>query len=323
MKKVFYYITLAVALVSFAASCEKNDPPVFDDANAFVAFDKTAMTISEAIVKPTGDIVAQTATLKVPVTLASVKGIEETVKFTVRDTVNHFHKLTDAKGKDEKANWTDMTAHAGVNFNLLTTSGTLKFDADHRTQYIEFEILYLPTYTGDLKFDIELTKPAGVKLGYNKKCTVTVSDVNHPLTAMFGTYTATSTIASYRSPFTITVKKDADDDHMVWFDNLFANPGWAGDDMMYYGNVDADMTTVTIPFGQTSEYKYSGTYAFILYGLSASDQETDTGSVTATIVKDDSGNVTQIDFGTEWGFLCQMELGYIGFAYPQIIAVKD
>ena len=110
---------------------------------------------------------------------------------------------------------------------------------------------------------------------------------------------------------------------MVWFDNLFANPGWAGDDMLYYGNVDADMTTVTIPFGQQSEYKYSGTYAFILYGLSASDEETDTGSVTATIVKDDSGNVTQIDFGTEWGFLCQMELGYIGFAYPQIIAVKD
>lgn len=323
MKKVFYYITLAAALVVFAASCDKNEPPVFDDANAFVAFDKTAMTIGEAIVKPTGDIVPQTAILKVPVTLASVKGIEETVKFTVIDTLYHFHKLTDAKGKDEKANWTDMTAHENVNFKLLTTSGTLTFDANKRTQYIEFEILYLNTYTGDLKFDIVLSQPANVNLGYNKKCTVTVSDVNHPLTALLGDYLATSSVLAKTNPWTMTLLKDSDDDHMVWFFNIMANAGWADYDTMICGNVDADLTTITIALGQKSEYIYSNGNAVVFYGLTADDEGVDEGSTTVTIVKDDSGTITGLDFGEQYGFWGYIpDAGTIGYAYPHITAVK-
>lgn len=300
MKKSLLYITLA-ALVA-AVSCSKNEPPVFDDANAFVAFNRTTASIAEAIVKPSGEIVEQTATLKIPVTLASVKGLQETVKFTV----------------------TDGTAKAGKHFQLLTTSGTLAFDAQNRSREIEFKILYDDAYTGDLKFTVELTKPESINLGYNSKCTITISDVNHPLTALLGDYTATSSNGAKTNPWTMTLLKDENDDHMVWFFNIFANAGWADYDTMIYGNVDDDLTTITIPLGQESEYVYSNGNPVVFYGLAMDDNGYDEGNTTCTIIKDDSGNITGLDFGEEYGFWGYIpDAGTIGYAYPRITAVKN
>ena len=73
MKKVFLYMLL-IAGMAAAVSCSKNLPPVFDDANAFVAFDQANAALDEAIIKEDGTIVPQTETIKIPVTLGSVKG---------------------------------------------------------------------------------------------------------------------------------------------------------------------------------------------------------------------------------------------------------
>ena len=80
MKKFFTYIAILTAGLVAAVSCDKNLPPVFDDANAFVAFDRPSLSVEEAVVKPNGTIVPYTATqtVKVPVTLGSLKGISET-----------------------------------------------------------------------------------------------------------------------------------------------------------------------------------------------------------------------------------------------------
>lgn len=333
MKKAFLYITVFAASLA-AASCSKNQPPVFDDANAFVAFDKTAVSMDEAIVKPSGEIVTQTATLKVPVTLASVKGISETVKFTVKAEEFQYKDYKDPEGDlTDKANWVNKTALPGVNFNLKTTSGTLTFDAAKRTQYIEFEVLYIDEYTGDMKFDIELSKPESVVLGYNKKCTVTIGDVNHPLTALLGEYEAKSSIDATTNPWQMILKKDATDDHMVWFWNIFGNNGWADDDTMYYGNVDEDLSTINVPFGQTCEYKYQGS-PITLWSLTEDDEISKTGSVTIKILKDpnDDKKIVGLDFGEEYGFLPSIDKfsdpdpltggAYISWAYPQITAVK-
>lgn len=326
-RKLFYILLMATGLL--AVSCSKNQPPVFDDANAFVAFDKPEMSLAEAVIKPNGDIVAQTATLKVPVTLASVKGIAETVRFTVKDEEYLYKDYKDPEGDlEDKTNWIDKTAHAGANFNLKTTSGTLSFDADHRTQYIEFEMVYMDEYTGDLRFDIELTKPESVALGYNSKCVITVSDVNHPLTALLGEYEAKSSYVAYNNPWTMIIDKDKDDDHMVWFFNLFANNGWAIAQTMYYGNVDQDLTTINIPFGQTCEYKYQGS-PITLWWLKDDESAGKTGSLNVTIVKEDD-KIVGLDFGEELGFLPSIDEysdpdpwnGAISYAFPQITAVK-
>lgn len=297
MKKILLYITLFAGVFA-AVSCDKNLPPVFDDANAFVAFDSASAIIDEAIIKEDGSITAQTEILRLPVTLGSVKGLEETVKFTV----------------------TDGTAKAGVNFNLKTASGTLSFDAEHRTQYIEFEILYYPQYTGDLKFTVSLVENDDIPLGYLSTCTVTVGDVDHPMSALIGNYKAVSDDGTV---WPMALYKDEKDDHMVWFFDLFGNPNWAADDTMFYGNVDEDLETITIPFGQTSVYKYKDGTPLTLYWLSLEDKVGKTGSLTVKIVKDADGNVKSLDFGTEYGFYALLEgLGYVGLVYPQIIATK-
>lgn len=297
MKKILIITALFVGLFA-AVSCDKNQPPVFDDANAFVAFDKASFSIDEAIIDADGNILPQTEKLRVPVTLGSVKGLAETVKFTV----------------------TDGTAKAGVNFNLLTTSGTLAFDAQNRTQYIEFEVLYYDEYTGDLKFTVELTPSDNVSVGLASKCTVTVGDVDHPLTDLLGTYKAASGDGNV---WPMTLYKDENDDHMVWFFDLFGNPGWSDFDTMFYGNVDDDLTTINIPFGQTSEYKYGGQTPITLYWVNDDDQVGKTGSLNVKIMKDADGRIIGLDFGEEYGFYALLEgLGYVGLVYPQIIAEK-
>ncbi len=300
MKKLLTYISCAAAGLVVLASCSKNEPPVFDDANAFVAFGKTAVSISEATIRTDGAIVNNENTLKIPVSLASVVGLTETIKFEIVEKDAEGNNLYFEEKDEEKI---DKTAHAGKHYENLTTSGVLSFDKDNRTQYIEIKPLYDDTYTGDLKFDIVLYPGEKVALGQASTCTVTISDVNHPLTAMLGDYTM-SAVNYWDGPvnYDITLKKDAKDDHMVWFNNLFDNTGWAADDMLYYGNVDDEMTTITIPFGQTSEYVYSYGFPFYLYGLSADFSLLDSGSMTVAIVKDDAGNVTGLDFGDEYGF---------------------
>jgi len=73
MKKILIYTALFAGFFA-AVSCDKNLPPVFDDANAFVAFDKASASMDEAVVDEEGNILPQTEILRIPVTLGSVKG---------------------------------------------------------------------------------------------------------------------------------------------------------------------------------------------------------------------------------------------------------
>ena len=314
MKKVFLYMLL-IAGMAAATSCSKNLPPVFDDANAFVAFDQATAGLDEAIIKEDGSIVPQTAVIKIPVTLGSVKGLTETVNFKV----------------------VDGTAKAGLNYKVNSSSTSLSFDATNRTQYVELAVIYDPRYTGDLKFTVELEPTQNVSLGYQSTCTVTVADVDHPMTPLLGTYTCKSSRGAYSNPWTIEIFKDEDDDHLIWIDNIFANPGWAIPETRFYGNVDETASTIVIPYGQTSEYKYGGSvpvtlyWSTVNYNGSAAESDSDdysehgkTGNHVVNILRDANGNVTGLEFDEEHGFVGFLEtLGWIGFNKAKITATKD
>ena len=150
MKNIIKYAIALVAAGAVMASCDINKPDIFDDDNAFVAFDKGTMSITEAA----------GAKLSIPVTLASVAGIEESVSFKV----------------------VDGTAVAGTNFELLTVSGVLNFDAENRTQYIEFEILPDGKFTGDITFSVEFVNTGSVQAGAENKCTADFSHGISPVT---------------------------------------------------------------------------------------------------------------------------------------------
>lgn len=283
------------------ASCDKNEPSVFSDNDAFVAFDAVSVTYNEDYSKDS------TMTFRIPVTLASVAGLEETVKFEIV-----------APEDSTKA------AKAGVNYELVTTTGVLSFNAENRTQYIEFITIPDGEYRGDLNFTVKLLPSETLPVGAESECVVTIGDIDHPLTFMLGAYAAASTDFFSGAPtsWTMTIYKDAEDNHKVWIDNLFNNAGWAAEDTRYYGIVSDDNTTLNIPFGQESEYKYGGTTPVLLLGLTAEGDGSDTGSVDVKILMD--GDKVTLDFGTEWGFWANIEgAGYIGLVAPGITAVKN
>ena len=296
MKLNIKYLSFLLAGAVALASCDKNEPNVFDDKDAFVAFDAVSVTYAE-------DYSKDGATFKIPVTLASVKGLEETVKFEV--------VTPEEKG-----------AVADVNYKLLSTTGVLSFDAEHRTQYIEFETMTDGEYTGDLKFIVKLLPTETLPVGSESECTVTISDIDHPLTFMLGSYTATG-VNYWNGPttWTMTFYKDAEDDHKVWIDNLFEKESWAADDTRYYGIVSDDNTTLNIPFGQTSEYTYSNGKPVTLLGFDG-ENGYDTGSVDVKIIVD--GTKVTLDFGTEWGFWVWIEgAGNLNIVNPGITAEKN
>lgn len=292
MKSLYTYIGAVLAAASILASCDKNEPSKFNDKDAFVAFDKTSLTLSEG----SEDV------LKIPVTLASVAGLEETIKFEIKEP-------------EKKA------AKQGVNFEVLTKSGTLSFNAENRTRYIEVKAIPDGEYTGDLKFSVVIYGTESIKAGSENTCTVTVSDIDHPLGFMLGEYTATG-VNQWDGPctWTMTFFKDADDDHKVWINNLFQVDGWANEKTRYYGIVSEDFTTLNIPFGQESEYKYSNGNPITLLGFDG-EQGYDTGSVDVAITRD--GDKVSLDFGTEWGVWVWIEgAGNLNIVKPGITAVK-
>lgn len=297
MRNTIKYIGLALVAAAALISCDSNDPSKFDDKDAFVAFDKTAVSLSE-------DYSTNGAVCKIPVTLASVKGLEETVKFEVVSP--------ESKGAKE-----------GVNFEVLTSSGVLSFNAENRTQYIEVKTIYDGVYTGDLKFTINLVGTDSVPAGSEGSCTVTINDIDHPLSFMLGSYTMSGIkYPSTPNTWTMTILKDPDDDHMVWFDNLFGNSGWAGDYLRYYGTVNEDHTILTIPFGQTSEYTYSNGKPVTLFGLSSDLNGYDSGYVNVNIITE--GDKVTLDFGKEWGlWFYIVDAGSIGTYLPGLTAIKD
>ncbi len=292
MKSLYTYIGAVLAAASILASCDKNEPSKFNDKDAFVAFDKTSLTLSEG----SEDV------LKIPVTLASVAGLEETIKFEIKEP-------------EKKA------AKQGVNFELLTKSGTLSFNAENRTRYIEVKAIPDGKYTGDLQFSIVINGTESIKAGSENTCTVTVTDSDHPLGFMLGEYTATG-VNQWDGPctWTMTFFKDADDDHKVWINNLFQADGWANEKTRYFGIVSEDFTTLNIPFGQESEYKYSNGKPITLLGFDG-EQGYDTGSVDVAITRD--GDKVSLDFGTEWGVWVWIEgAGNLNIVKPGITAVK-
>ena len=309
MKK--YFVILAV-LAFAAASCNKNESPTFDDKDAFVAFNKGAITVSET-----------DKTVSIPVTLVSLSGMQTTISYEA----------------------IDGTAKVNTNFTLVDGAATLTFTKDAPTQYIKLNILDPEAvyeggertggkYTGDLRFSLKFKSTGDVAAGFENSCTITIEDTDHPLSAILGSWTFNATKPA-GTPVTWTneLRKDENDDHKVWIYNIaFLSSGWAGWNISYYGNVSEDLKTITIPLGQESEYKYSNGNPVTLFSVDAGFNDLyDGGNIYATIQYDANGHATgltfdldQTDAGKDAGIICYIvDAGTLGYVYGPMTATKD
>lgn len=291
MKKLAILFTASAALVALASCSNLNTTPEFTDDQAFVAFDKLNVSVAE-----------DGKTVRLPLTIASVDPAKASVSYAVVDS--------DANKAKE-----------GKNFKFSDGSGVVTFNGTDRTAYIDIDILDNPgVFTGDIKFQIELVSAGELDLGFNKTCTVTITDNDHPLANILGWYTCVDEVGA--KTWQMEIRKDPKDVTVCWFYNIGAmSSSWAGDDIMYYGNVDMEKGTITIPLGQTSEYLYSGTTPVTLYSVDMDYQYIyKTGNYVMTIA--DGGKT--IYFEKEWGIYLQIDgAGYIGVCRHGVVATKN
>lgn len=257
---------LAFGLVAAATmvftSC-KNEQPSFSDADAFVAFQSGTVSAAEG-----GDAV------QIPVLLTSLSGIATDIEVEVIDS-------TAVEGKD-----------------FTVANKKLSFTKDAPIQYITVNVANDDEYTGSRVFTLVL-KQGSVNLGAAKTCLVSIADDEHPLTFLFGTY-KTHIIDNWGDEYDIvgTITRDADDDHKVWFNQIFTP--WLcqvqGFQISFYGMVNDEKTEISIPAGQETGVSASGV-PIVLY---VSDDETldgemfDSGKNIIVTINDEEANTLTI-----------------------------
>lgn len=238
MKKIGLYFSM-IASIAFLGGCELNEYPQFDDADAFVAFEKQQIAVKE-----------NAGTLDVSVRLTSLKKQKSTITFEIIDS----------------------TAKEGIDFDVNGGASVLTFDGSNPVQSIQLTIKpHTGVFTGDRLFGIKITNPGTVDAGAATTTWITINDLDHPLAFILGEFTATAT--SYfngAQSWTVTLSKDVSDVKKVWITNFVV--GGSSPDSPVYGTVNDEKTVIKIPVGQ--EIAISSTYTVLLEGFYGPDGAT-------------------------------------------------
>lgn len=264
---------LMAASMLMLASCNLNDYPEFDDADAFLAFTSSTASIGE-----------ESGTLEIPVLLTSKSGMTATAEIEV---------VADGEGTGAKEG-TDFT----IENKSLSFSGL-----EGATQFIKINIVDNDVFGGNKTFTIRLKEGGNVKLGAAKTCKVTIQDNEHPLAFILGTYGASAdSYFSSRGHFDwdVTISRDDNDINKVWIGNLdpyFAVNGYntSRDCNIFYGVVNEDKTQILVPVGQKLGYENTELAAFV----AADPDEDETEGDNIVIEIHDGGNTLVIT--NAWG----------------------
>lgn len=227
MKKFNYIIGALVAGAMAFTSCNLNNSPKFNDADAFIAFTKTTMSVTE-----NGE------SIDVPLLLTSLAGLEGTAVVEI-DTAK-------------------STAKEGVHFSL--EGANVSFTKDAPNQAVKLNIIDNEVFGGDVKVVLNITSTTGVNLGAVNTCTVTISDDEHPLKPILGNYSAYSYTGRGEYTYTVSLAMDPSDVQLVWINDIepyFGSYGYiaANGYNQFYGIVNEDLTQITIPAKQKLGYE--------------------------------------------------------------------
>lgn len=150
--------------------------------------------------------------------------------------------------------------------DYVIENDVISFEGGSKEEVKNLSVSVLPhigTFTGPKKLVLKLasTSDDGVVLGKTQLFVLNIGDKDHPLTAMFGDYTlhGVSLDGDGYYPFAIKVNISAYEGNTqrVWIKNIspffvyYANYIVGSTDV--YGEVSADMSTITIPTPQVLE----------------------------------------------------------------------
>lgn len=238
-------IIAGLASVAVVAACDLNKTPEFDQADSFVAFSSSSVSVAE-----------DGGSVTLNLGLACVKPVATTVTYSV----------------------VSGSAVEGADFSLADETGVITFDGTARSAQLTVNVVDFPgVYTGDKTFSIKLENATAVKIGADNVCTVTITDNDHPLGELFGTYTVSSSSIIYPSGVAeaVTIGKNEGDLTSVKIYNMGSTYiSWVGSyptvDNSFVGNVvkddEGNITGLSIPVSQANSLKY-GSYTCSLYGL--------------------------------------------------------
>ena len=294
MKKSIQLFSMMAIAGWVILSCSKmNEPPTFDDKDAFVAFNNASISFDENV-----------GVANIPVSLVSLNGFTTSVSYNV----------------------TNGTAQQGVDYTVAS-GNQLNFTPAAPEQYIQIQIVnHEGLFTGDLSFTVELTDAGSVQMGAIKRIAVTILDLDHPLTPILGTYTASGESGFFgEESWTITLSKDENDLSKIWITNFVY--GGSSASTPIYGIVDEEMTEIKIPVHQV--IAVSSSYPLIrLEGYYDLDDEIEIpsgGFITIEIAADKKsmviveGIVSSV-YGDAAG---NDNLGWFNCYYPGVIMIKD
>lgn len=306
MKNIFRIITVAAAFASLVA-CEK-----YADYKYFpyASLDVRSATIEES---------SPATTWSLPVHVYNTNG-DCTVSYTIEP----------------------IEAQEGVDFTISDASGVLNFPAGTDTQNITFSITGQPgTFTGNVRFRVKLAGATNdVNLGAINTCTVTIKDLDHPLSALFGDYTFSSVFNvdggfSYGS-WEMSISPYEGSVTRVVIDKvtMFQSASLYGSYLPHgevYGIVSDDRQTITIPVPQQMESTAADAFGvdenFVLYKYAGntidSGFETADGVITFTLQEDGSwrtydsyGLATESYVGEGWFWYYMNCFGSFNSNYP-------
>ena len=223
------------------ASCNINEYPSFDDADAFLAFTSSTAAVGE-----------EAGSLEIPVLLTSKSGLSATAEIEVV--------------ADETGTGAIEGTHFTIENKTLTFSGL-----EGATQKIKINVIDNDVFGGNKSFTLRLKEGGSIKLGAAKTCKVTIQDNEHPLAFILGTYGASAdSYFSSRGHFDwdITISRDETDINKVWIGDLdpyFAANGYkaANGSNIFYGIVNEEKTQILVPVGQTLGYQNTALVAFV------------------------------------------------------------
>ena len=252
---------MAATMLSLA-SCNINEYPSFDDADAFLAFTSSTAAVGE-----------EAGSLEIPVLLTSKSGLSATAEIEVV--------------ADETGTGAIEGTHFTIENKTLTFSGL-----EGATQKIKINVIDNDVFGGNKSFTIRLKEGGSVKLGAAKTCKVTIQDNEHPLAFILGTYGASAdSYFSSRGHFDwdITISRDETDINKVWIGDLdpyFAANGYtaANGSNIFYGIVNEEKTQILVPVGQTLGYQNTALVAFVAADPDVDETE---GDNVVIDIKDD------------------------------------